>query len=231
MKKISVFTIKKKSLFFVFFVIFVIGSVFIFSSIKTTSIPKPQYTIVIDAGHGGRDGGAVGKETGVTESELNLKYAKKLKALCEDFGIGVVMTRKDMNGLYDENASNKKRSEMERRKQIINESKADLMVSLHMNSFPIESSSGAQVFYAKGSDEGFRLAKGVQTSICSLFDNAREYVTVGDYFVLNYSSLPSILIECGFLSNPIEERLLVSSDYCENFCYAILAGILSYFEM
>lgn len=167
----------------------------------------------------------------MTESELNLKYAKRLEKLCKDFGIGVVMTRKDMNGLYDETASNKKRSEMEKRKTIINESNADLMVSLHMNSFPLESCSGAYVFYANGSDEGFRLAKGVQSSLCQSFDNARGYVTVGDYFVLNVSKMPAILIECGFLSNPTEEKLLSSDEYCENFCYSVLAGILSYFEM
>ena len=195
-----------------------------------TSSPKALYTIVIDAGHGGRDGGAVGS-SGVTESELNLKYAKELKSLCEDFGIGVVMTRSDMNGLYDESAPNKKKSEMERRKNIINTSNADLMISIHMNSFPLSSSSGAYVFYANGSDEGYSLAKSVQTSLCQSFDNAREYVSVGDYFVLNYSSIPSVLVECGFLSNPQEEANLKSDDYCQKFCYSLLVGILSYFEM
>lgn len=200
-------------------------------AINKTSLPKPQYSIVIDAGHGGRDGGAVGKQTGITESELNLKYAKKLEKICEEFGFKVTMTRNDMNGLYDESAPNKKRSEMEKRKQIINNSGADLMISLHMNSFPLESGEGAQVFYAKGSEEGFNLAKGVQMSICQSFESARGYVTVGDYFVLNYSNIPSILIECGFLSNPREELLLSNDEYCEKFCYSIFAGILSYFQM
>ena len=230
MKKIFL-VIKRKIIYIVLALILTIGSVFIFSSIKTSSMPKPEYSIVIDAGHGGRDGGAVGKQTGVTESELNLKYAKKLESICKEFGIGVVMTRADMNGLYDESAPNKKRSEMEKRKTIINESGADLMVSLHMNSFPLESCNGAYVFYANGSDDGFRLAKGVQTSLCRSFENARGYVSVGDYFVLNFSVIPSILIECGFLSNPTEEKLLISDEYCEGFCYSVLAGILSYFEM
>ena len=141
------------------------------------------------------------------------------------------MTRSDMNGLYDEFAQNKKKSEMEKRKNIINNSGADIMISIHMNSFPLPSCTGAQVFYAKGSELGFNLAKSVQTSLSKTFENARDYVTVGDYFVLNYSTMPSILIECGFLSNPTEETVLQKDAYCEKFCYHILAGIISYFEM
>lgn len=198
---------------------------------RATSSPKAQYTIVIDAGHGGRDGGTSGTITGITESELNLKYANTLKNLCEDFGIGVIMTRTDMNGLYDESASNKKKSEMEKRKNIINSSGADLMISIHMNSFPLSSCNGAQIFYGKGDEQGLNLAKCIQTSVCEVFDNARDYVTVGDYFVLNYSSIPATLIECGFLSNPEEEKNLQDDDYCNLFCYSILVGILKYFKM
>lgn len=230
MKNIFLTVNKKWIISFIAFVMIVPLAIGLLS-IKKASMPKPQYTIVIDAGHGGRDGGAVGKNTGVTESELNLKYAKQLKNLCEDFGFGVVMTRNDMNGLYDDDASNKKRSEMEKRKKIINQSGADVMISIHMNAFPLESCSGANVFYANRSENGFRLAKGVQSSLSQSFDNARGYVTVGDYFVLNVSTIPAILVECGFLSNPTEENLLVSDEYCERFCYSLLAGILSYFEM
>lgn len=208
----------------------VAGVTVYFTAIRLTFQPKPLYTIVIDAGHGGRDGGAVGS-SGVTESELNLLYAKQLASLCDDFGIGVTMTRSDMNGLYDESASNKKKSEMERRKNIINSSGADIMISIHMNSFPLSSSNGAYVFYAKGNNEGYSLAKSVQTSLCQSFDNARQYVSVGDYFVLNYSTMPSVLVECGFLSNPEEENNLISKEYCEKFCYSLLVGILDYFQM
>ncbi len=224
-------TIKKRTILITLSVVVLLCfGVGIFYAVQVASSPKPEYTIVIDAGHGGRDGGAVGS-SGITESELNLKYAKELEALCKDFGIGVVMTRSDMNGLYDESASNKKRSEMERRKNIINSSNADLMISLHMNSFPLTSSNGAYVFYASGSEQGYSLAKSVQQSLCQSFDNARNFVTVGDYFVLNYAEMPSVLVECGFLSNPQEEANLKSDEYCQKFCYTLLVGILSYFEM
>lgn len=220
---------KKMLIGLIFSLIVAITACFLPRAISINS-PKPVHTIVIDAGHGGRDGGACGVKTGVTESELNLKYAETLKGLCEEFGMRVVMTRSDMNGLYDESAPNKKKSEMEKRKQIINNSGADLMISIHMNSFPLPSSQGAHVFYAKGSESGFELAKSIQTSLCKSLSNARKYVSVGDYFVLNYSSMPAVLIECGFLSCPEEEQNLLSDAYRENMCYNILAGVIAFFQ-
>ena len=225
------FTIKKKTIFLIFLLIIAIVSIASFVATTASSIPKPQYKIVIDAGHGGRDGGAVGKSTGITESELNLEYALQLKDFCEEFGFEVVLTRSTMDGLYDENASNKKKSEMENRINKINNSDADLMISLHMNAFPLSSSEGAQVFYAKGSGKGYELAKSIQTNLSQSFESARDYVTVGDYFVLNFSNIPSVLVECGFLSNPEEEKLLQDDSYKKKFCYSLLAGIIDYFDM
>ncbi len=225
-------TIKKRTLCVILICIILICSlVGVYYTVKATSTPKPKYTIVIDAGHGGRDGGTVGKETGVTESELNLQYALELKSLCQQFGFEVVLTRSTMDGLYDESAPNKKKSEMEKRKSIINGSNADIMISLHMNAFPLSSSEGAQVFYAKSSGLGFELAKSVQTSLSQNFESARDYVSVGDYFVLNYSTIPACLVECGFLSNPKEERLLQTKEYRQSFCYSLLYGIVNFFQM
>lgn len=230
--KTTFLTIKKKSIFAVLLCILAVGAFCAaYFPVKASTSPKPLHTIVIDAGHGGKDGGAIGVTTGITESELNLRYSLKLKELCETFGIRAILTRSDMNGLYDESAPNKKKSEMEKRRQIINNSGADLMISIHMNSFPSSSCEGAQVYYAKGSEQGFQLAKSVQKSICISFDNAKNYVSVGDFFVLNYSNIPAIMVECGFLSNPEEERKLQKESYCQQFCYNILAGIISYFEM
>jgi len=225
------FIIKKKSALIIISVIVGLSILFSFASVYTNSMPKAEFTIVIDAGHGGRDGGAVGKTTGISESVLNLQYALCLKEACEQFGFDVVLTRSTMDGLYDESAANKKKSEMEKRKNIINNSNADLVISLHMNSFPLSSSEGAQVFYAKGSEQGFNLAKSIQNSLSKSFESARDYVTVGDYFVLNYSNIPATLVECGFLSNPEEEKLLQTEEYRKNFCYSILAGVINYFEM
>lgn len=200
-------------------------------SIKANATPKPLHAIVIDAGHGGVDGGAVGTRTGVDESHLNLDYAMTLKKLCEDFGIGVTMTRSDMNGLYSATAPNKKRSEMEKRKKIIEKSSAELLVSIHMNSFSLPSARGAQVFYALGNEQGKSLGDSVQAELAKTIPSTRPKSTVGDYFVLNCTKRPGILVECGFLSNPEEEALLVTEEHRRNLCYSILAGILKFYDM
>lgn len=199
-------------------------------AVKSTSSPRASYTIVIDAGHGGIDGGAVGKQTEVTESFLNLKYATVLKNICEQYGFNVVLTRKDMSGLYSAFAQNKKRSEMEKRKQIIEKTQPDLVVSIHMNSFSGAQSRGAQVFFQEGSANGEILADAVQTMLYKNVDYSKQTSKSGDFYVLNCSNSPSILIECGFLSNPEEELLLQKDDYAYKFCYFVLCGILQYFS-
>lgn len=201
----------------------------VFCAVRATSSPKTQYTIVIDAGHGGRDGGAVGS-SGVTESELNLEFSLKLKEMCEDYGFKVVLTRKDMNGLYSIFASNKKKSEMKKRQEIIEKAKPDVVVSIHMNSFSF-SSSGAQCFYASGNESGQALATSVQQALSTEIEHTGLAAKVGDFYVLNCTDYASVLVECGFLSNPEEERKLCDEEYQSNFCRTILYGILDYFEM
>ena len=224
-------TIKKRALLAILACLLILcGVCGTYFAVRASASPKAVHTIVIDAGHGGRDGGAVGA-SGVDENHLNLEYALSLQKLCQDFGIEVVMTRSDLNGLYSASASNKKRSDMERRKQIVDESRADLVVSIHMNSFPLSSAEGAQVFYAKGAEEGKRLADCVQTELCHTLPSAKKTSSVGDYYMLNYIDRPSVIIECGFLSNPEEEKLLISEEYRNNFCYSVLSGILKYFDM
>lgn len=224
-------TIKKRTLCVVLLcIILICSAVGVCFAVKATSSPKPEHTIVIDAGHGGRDGGTMGSG-GAVESRLNLDFALTLKQMCESFGFGVVMTRSSMDGLYDENAPNKKRSEMEKRKKIIDESDADIVISLHMNGFPLPSAEGAQVFYGKGNEAGQALAESVTTSLSRDFESARDYCTVGDYFVLNCTDKAGVLVECGFLSNPSEEKLLQSREYRQKFCYSLLYGIITYFQM
>ena len=228
--KLKFLTIKKHTLCVILVSVILICSVVgVCYAVRVTSSPKTQYTIVIDAGHGGKDGGAVGKTSGVTESELNLKYSLLLKKLCQEYGFRVILTRSDMNGLYSPFATNKKKSEMEKRRQIIEGAKADVVVSIHMNSFSSSQSRGSQVFYADNSSQGQKLAQSVQDSLHKNLDYAQKTAKVGDYFVLNCTDTPSILIECGFLSNPEEEMLLQEEDYQNKFCYDVLCGILLYF--
>ena len=226
----KVLTLRKRTILIALCIILcVVGVVVYFTAIRSTFQPKPQYTIVIDAGHGGRDGGAVGS-TGVTESELNLEFSLKLKEMCEDYGFKVVLTRKDMNGLYSIFASNKKKSEMKKRQEIIEKAKPDVVVSIHMNSFSF-SSSGAQCFYASGNESGQALATSVQQALSTEIEHTGLAAKVGDFYVLNCTDYASVLVECGFLSNPEEERKLCDEEYQSNFCRTILYGILDYFEM
>jgi len=229
--KLKFLTIKKKTIFVVLLCILAtVTFCATYFTVKATSSPKPLHTIVIDAGHGGKDGGAVGKTTEVTESFLNLEYSKTLKSICEQYGFKVVMTRSDMAGLYSPLASNKKKSEMEKRQKIIEKASPDLMVSIHMNSFPSSEARGAQVYFGEGNLAGKELADKVSISLNKNIDKAKKTSKVGDFFVLNCTSVPSVLVECGFLSNPEEEVLLQSEDYRNKFCYTLFCGILQFYS-
>lgn len=174
----------------------------------------------------GRDGGAVGERT--VESELNLQFSLVLKDVCEQFGYKVVLTRDDMAGLYSPLASNKKRSEMEKRISIIQNANPDMVISIHMNSFASDEARGAQVFYADGAESGRVLAEKVQTSLHNNIDYAKKTTKIGDYYILNCSPAPSILIECGFISNFEEETFLMNEEYQQKFCYCVVCGIIGY---
>ena len=230
MKNIFI-TIKKRWIFcFVFFVV-VSFLLLIFVPVKKTSAPPTRYTVVIDAGHGGLDGGSVGVSTGVVESDLNLSYALNLAKQLKQMNIGVVLTRVNSEGLYDQNSINHKRSEMKKRKQIIDESDADIVVSIHMNSFRNQSSKGAMTFYNKQNERGENLANCIQSQLSNQLENAKKQAHSGDYYITNCTSLPAVIVECGFLSNPDEEKLLQTKEYENKVCYAILCGILSYMDI
>jgi N-acetylmuramoyl-L-alanine amidase len=183
-------------------------------------------TVVIDAGHGGRDGGVAGKTTGVKESDINLSISKSLRRFLEDKGYKVVMTRTTTDGLYGLSGQNRKLKDMEARKKTILEAKPDLVVSIHQNSFPSRTVRGAQVFYDKSSESGLKAASTVQ-NILNLALGSERLPKVGDYYMLQCSPYASILVECGFLSNPEEEKLLISAPYQEKVAYTIFTAIHS----
>lgn len=195
--------------------------------IETSTKPHTQYTIVIDAGHGGRDGGSVGVD-GSVEKDLNLQYAKSLQKLLIGSGVKVVMTRSGDTGLYNDNDNNKKLSDMRKRREIINNSTPNLVISVHMNSFPLDSCKGAKTFYQIGSNTSFDAAKKIQSCLSYYMDNTSKTVSGGDYYILNCTKYTSVLIECGFLSSPEEVKLLNSNDYREKFTYSVYRGVMMY---
>jgi len=194
---------------------------------SVASSPKSKYTVVIDAGHGGIDGGSVGVNTNVAEANLNLDYAKCLQGLMADFGFNVIMTRTTDNGLYNPLATNKKKDDMKKRKAIVENSNADFVISIHMNSYNL-TSCGAQVFYGEGDEPSQLLANNIQKYFIKYLQKPRQETKVGDYYILNAIKAPSVLVECGYLSNPTEEALLLTEDYKKEVCYCILLGVLEY---
>ncbi len=218
----------------VLLVVIIAGAVVMPLALRTEYVyivPRSMYTVVVDAGHGGIDGGCVGRNTGVFESNLNLKYARSLASHLNQMGISVVMTRNSEDGLYDNTSSNLKRSEMKKREEIISSSGANLVVSIHMNSFPLRSAKGAQVFYKQGNSEGERLAICMQSRLNEDIPFAKKTAKVGDYYVLNCTELPSALVECGFLSNDEEERLLISQDYMDKITLSLACAIVHYLNL
>jgi len=199
-------------------------------NIENQNIPKPTYTIVVDAGHGGRDDGCSGVG-GTKESEINLKISKTLKSYLETLGIKVVMTRMDGNGLYEANVDNYKVSDMKKRIEIINEAKPDMVISIHCNSFSDSSQQGAQTFFQESDEISKGFADSIQSQLISQLDNARNAPNKGDYYLLKESKLPAVLIECGYLSNPQEELLLTTTNYQNRIAYAIMCGVVKYFEL
>ncbi len=190
-----------------------------------------EFTVVLDAGHGGKDPGKLGVN-GSIESEINLQIVKKLKIYLEGKGVKVILTREDENGLYAEDDTNKKKSDMNRRCQIINEASPHMMVSIHQNSYSSEGVKGAQVFYFKNSNDGEKIAGIIQKHLIDEVDedNGRQHKENGNYYILKNVSCPAVIVECGFLSNYSEAELLVSDEYQNKLAVAIGNGMLEYLE-
>jgi len=188
-----------------------------------------QITIVIDPGHGGRDPGKIGINNAL-EKDINLSIALKLRDLLEENGIKVIMTREEDIGLYDENDSNKKRADLQKRVEIINSSGALFAVSIHQNSFTQESSRGAQVFYHNESREGKRLAEMIQAQLKETIadGNHRQAKANNTYYMLSKTTCPLVIVECGFLSNRREAELLLDEEYQAKMAWGIHLAIMKY---
>lgn len=197
--------------------------------VQSSSTPKRGYTIVIDAGHGGRDNGCSGVTSGVAESEINLQVAKKLQTILTNYGFNVVMTRENANGLYDENATNYKTSDMAKRIDIIRHANTDFVISIHCNSYPNSSQMGIQAFYQEDDEPSKALADAIQSTFITQIPNARKNSNFGDYFILKEAKSHAVLVECGYLTNPEEDTLLNNADYQNKIAYAITCGIIRYF--
>lgn len=186
--------------------------------------------IAVDAGHGGYDGGARARISGIWEKELNLAVALLLKDELEDMGAEVVMTRDADEDLAEVSGSGKKRSDLSARLKIAEEFGADMLLSIHMNEYRSSRESGPQVFFKAGSDGSMLLAQKLQESLVSQLEPKRVRVAMaGDYYILGLR-IPSVLIECGFISNPEEEEKLISKEYQQRLAAAIAHGTAEFIK-
>ena len=191
--------------------------------------PLAGLCIAVDAGHGGYDGGAVGRVSGTPEKGLNLDVARRVERLLTAQGAKVIMTRTGDYALCDENPPiRKKLQDMQRRAKIIQDGRADVLLSIHMNEYAGRSESGPQIFYREACPAGRLLAGAIQQVMTAQLAPRREREALGgDYYILTLG-IPGVLVECGFLSNPEEEQLLLTKDYQRKMAWAIHLGILQY---
>jgi N-acetylmuramoyl-L-alanine amidase len=189
-----------------------------------------EKVVVIDAGHGGIDAGVHGVATGAKESDINLAIAKQLKGYFSGAGFKVVMTRSDNGGLYGLATKGFKMRDMKKRKQIIEDCKADMVISVHQNSCPIPSRRGGTVFFDKTSSCGKALADLIQNAINAMEECVKKNEALaGDYYMLKCTESPSVIVECGFMTNAEDDTLLSTEAYQEKIAYAIFKGAVSYY--
>lgn len=195
--------------------------------VNSDKVEKKEYTVVLDAGHGSSDSGKVGIN-GVLEKNINLSISKKTKKYLEKKGIRVVMTRDKDESLAEGENGNRKVQDMKARVKRINDTKPDLAVSIHQNSYHEESIHGAQVFYYEHSESGEKDARILQEALLAVDpDNTRQVKANTTYYLLKRTEVPILIVECGFLSNQEEAEKLASEDYQKEIAKAIANGIES----
>ena len=196
--------------------------------------PSPVYaavhgTVIIDAGHGGMDGGAV-SESGTLEKELNLEISLLLRDLLEASGVDVILTR-DEDVMLESSArgGSKKTQDLRARLEIAEANPDAIFVSIHMNKFPSSSVHGVQLYYSPNAEESEKLANKIKSFVTGYLqpDNSRPLKAAGsNIYILNRIKNPAVLVECGFISNPDEEKRLLDDGYRHMLVMTVASSIL-----
>lgn len=212
---------------------YMLGAYKMQNTVPTVSLPVSNKVVVLDAGHGVPDEGAESSR-GTTEAQTNLKIALKVQSLLEQNGCTVILTRSDENGIYDLDKNTlreKKISDIRNRVKIGNESSADIFVSIHLNKIPQQQYSGWQTFYKNGNEQGKTLATCIQNGLNSSIqkENNRVPLKIDNIYIVKHVEVPISIVECGFLSNPDEEKQLLEDSYQDRLAWGIYNGIIDYF--
>lgn len=234
------FLVFKKKILIIFLILISIFSISMISlmqsNIVETSGELKSYKIIVDAGHGQPDGGAV-SENGVAEEALNLAIAIKLQEELESNGYDVLMTRMTKNNIADSDKQDTlkqmKSSDLSNRVKIANESNADFMISIHMNKYTSSNSWGWQTFYSKNSEDGKRLADLIQSSISNNIEreNKRVALSIDGIKIVDKTNIPVVIVECGFLSNPEDLSLLQTEEYQDKIVQGIFEGVNKFYDV
>jgi N-acetylmuramoyl-L-alanine amidase len=202
--------------------------------VQVSTTPVTQHIVVLDAGHGTPDEGAENSD-GLTEAETNLKIVLKLQKILEASNCNVILTRSDENGIYNLDSKSLKEmkiSDMKNRVKIGNNTNADIFISIHLNKIDIESCYGWQTFYKKGSEEGKSLSNFIQTNLNQTIqiENKRVPQEISGKYIIENVQIPTVIVECGFISNEEEASKLQTDEYQEKIAWGIYTGILDYFS-
>ncbi len=217
---------KAKRILILIFIFSLFFSLFVFITAKKNDdalsamvqLTAGNSVIVIDAGHGGIDGGASSPD-GTIEKDINLAIAKKLEEMLRVFGFSTVMTRTDDESIHDSSAETvrqKKVSDIRNRLKIIEETENSIFISIHQNHFSSSKYKGTQVFYSKNNPLSEQLASSIRRSVISSLqpDNSREIKKSGtEIFLLYNTTRPAVMVECGFLSNAEDTQRLLNEEY------------------
>lgn len=231
--KILVFAIV--GVFAVIYMISVVYQSHIIEQPANASVKSAPRQIVIDAGHGGADGGAVGVN-GEVEKEINLKIALTLRDMLESVGFETIMTREEDISIHDkkyEKLSQQKTSDIKNRLKIIEEYPQGICVSIHQNHFSEEKYHGAQMFYGVKNPQSPLIAQFIQQSFVNHLqpDNQRQIKEgTNSIYLLKNATVPIVLVECGFLSNEEEGAMLSNEEYQQKTAFAVFCGIIEYYN-
>ena len=204
-----------------------------FSAAEASSMPITQKTVIVDAGHGGDDGGAIGID-GTVEKDINLDIALKLEKILKFYGFNVIMTRtQDVMTCDDGLDSLRKRkiSDIHNRFELMRKNPDAIFISVHQNKFEDSSQHGTQVFYSGNDERSKELAEAIQTSVTLTLQRKNDRVVKksgSGIYLLYHAKIPAVLVECGFISNSDELKKLKDESYRMKLAILIADGLLKY---
>lgn len=214
------------------FAFIIVGSNLAMENLPTVSVAASnnKKVVVIDAGHGGIDPGATMMQ--FNEKNINLDVAKKVKEKLEDLGVAVVLTRDSDVSLAENTVAKSKNAHtasLQNRVSMANQKKAVALVSIHVNSSDDPNHYGPQTYYRQGAAKGMELAENIQVELLQIRSSHRAAI-VGDYYLLNNSEVPAVIVEIGFLTNDQDRELLLQDEYCHKMAEAIAQGVIKFIQ-